>query len=60
MQFKFEVIVGAERDEGKFASKDELAEQIQEALESADPGQLDGENGGVYSVQEWEVNRLDG
>jgi hypothetical protein len=60
MQFEFKVVVGAERDEGKFASKDELAEQIEEALSSADPGQLDGENGGVYSVQEWEVTRVDG
>jgi len=51
-RFTFTVNVTAERTEGKFATRDELQEQIQEALEGADPSQLDGENGGVYEVTE--------
>jgi hypothetical protein len=54
MHFTFTVEVDAERTEGKFASRDELAEQIQEALESADPGSLEGDNGGQYELT-WEV-----
>jgi hypothetical protein len=55
MRFEYKVTVEVERSEGKFASRDELGEQIREALESADPGQLDGENGGVYETNEWTV-----
>lgn len=56
MQFEFLVQVEVERSEGKFASRDELAEQIQQAIEGADPGDLDGEAGGSYSVQTWDVS----
>lgn len=56
MKFAFRVDAEAEHEEGKFASRDELAEQIHEALESADPGSLSGENGGSYSVTAWEVS----
>lgn len=55
MRFEYTVTVEVQRTEGKFASRDELDEQIREALASADPGQVDGENGGVYEVVEWEV-----
>lgn len=55
MRFEYKVTVEVERSEGKFASRDELSEQIREALEQADPQQLDGENGGVYEVNEWTV-----
>jgi hypothetical protein len=54
--FIFTVTVEVEREEGKFATRDELQEQIMEALEGADPNQLDGENGGVYAVTNWEVS----
>ena len=56
MRFTFTVEVEVSRIEGKFATRDELAEQIQEALESADPGDLEGENGGVYAVDGWDVS----
>jgi hypothetical protein len=56
MEFDFTVHVSIEREEGKFASRDEMAEQISDALESADPGSLDGEAGGSYSVVEWNVD----
>jgi hypothetical protein len=54
--FIFTVTVEVERSEGKFATRDELQEQIMEALTSADPGQIDGENGGIYTTVNWEVN----
>jgi len=58
MRWQFTVEVEAQRDEGKFATRDELTDQIQEALENADPGQLDGDNGGVYSVHQWDVEEV--
>lgn len=53
--FTFTINVEVEREEGKFASRDEIAEQIREAIESADPGSIEGEAGGSYSVVTWEV-----
>lgn len=55
MQFEFLVQAEVERNEGKFASRDEIAEAIQQALDGADPGDIEGEAGGQYSVQTWEV-----
>lgn len=55
MQFTFTVSVELERSEGKFASRDELSEQIIESISSADPGSLYGDNGGIYEVVDWEV-----
>lgn len=55
MYYEFKVKVRVERTEGKFASRDEIAERIMEALEGADPGSLEGENGGQYEVSEWEI-----
>lgn len=55
--FTFTVTVEVERESGKFMSRDEVQEQIQEALESADPGQVDGGPDGdtVMTVIEWNV-----
>jgi hypothetical protein len=55
VRFEFIVSVEVERIEGKFASRDELAEQIQEALDNADPGELEGEAGGSYQTVTWGV-----
>jgi hypothetical protein len=55
MRFIYTVTVQVERSEGKFASRDDMGEQIRDCLEQADPGQLDGENGGIYETVEWEV-----
>lgn len=49
MRFLFEVEVNLEREEGKFASRDELSAQISEALEEADYGSWTGDEGGTYS-----------
>ena len=57
MRMTFTVEVEVERVQGKFASKDELAEQIQAELEGVNPGTLDGENEGMYDVTTWEVSR---
>jgi hypothetical protein len=55
MHITFTIECDLERIEGKFATKEELAEQIVEELASAEPGQLEGENGGQYEVTSWEV-----
>jgi hypothetical protein len=55
MRFNFIVEVEVERIEGKFASRDELSDQIIGALEDADPGDLEGDNGGQYNIISWSV-----
>ena len=55
MEFSYTVNVSVERSEGKFASRDELGEQIQQALDDANPDSLEGENGGTYEITDWEV-----
>jgi hypothetical protein len=59
MEFRFVVSAEAERDEGKFASRDEIEEQLQEAISGADPGSVEGEAGGTYSIVTWEVEAED-
>ena len=56
MRFRFVVEVEVNRTEGKFATREELADQLREAIESADPGQLEGENGGQYDVESFDVD----
>lgn len=58
MDFAFTVNVGVERSEGKFAAREEIEEQIQEALEGADPGEYEGANGGRYETTDWAVNTV--
>jgi len=52
----FLVEVEFEREEGQFASRDEMSACVQEALEGADPGSLYGDAGGQYSVTSWDVS----
>lgn len=56
-RFSFTVNVTLERESGKFMSRDEMGEQLAEALESADPGQVEGGPDGdsVYIVNDWDV-----
>jgi len=56
--FTFTVTVEVEKMAGPFASRDELADQIREAIEGADPGDLYGDNGGEYGVTTWDVSAL--
>lgn len=55
MSFTFTVTVEVERTQGKFATREELAEQIIAELEGANPGTLEGENGGEYEVSDFSV-----
>jgi hypothetical protein len=56
MHFTYTIEVEAERTEGKFASRDDIGEQIQSEIDGANPGTVDGENGGTYEISEWEVS----
>lgn len=58
MRFVYQVEVEVERIEGKFASRDEIGEQILDALATADPGSIEGENGGSYESTTWEVSEV--
>lgn len=58
MRFTFTVEVEVERVEGKFASREEVAEQLEEALADADPSSIDGigsDGTSSYEVQVWDV-----
>lgn len=55
--FKFTVEVTLERDQGKFVSRDEMAEQLADAIEQADPGSVDVDES-TYSVSDWTVNEV--
>lgn len=57
MHFTFTVEVDVERSEGKFASREDIGDQIQQEIESADPGTITGENDGTYDVTSWEVEQ---
>lgn len=58
MEFVFEIRATADYQQGKFASRDDLSEQIQSELESADPGSLTSENDGEYEISNWEVEEI--
>jgi hypothetical protein len=56
--FTFTVEVTLERTEGKFAARDELAEQLVEALDYANPSSVDGvgaDGTSTYEVVDWVV-----
>jgi hypothetical protein len=59
VRFLYTVGVEVERDEGKFASRDEIAEQIEQALIDADLGTISCDEGGEYSTTEWGVQEED-
>jgi hypothetical protein len=56
MKFTYKIEVEAGRIEGKFASREELGEQIVDALDNANPSDLEGEAGGVYEIVAWDVS----
>lgn len=59
MRFTYAVNVEVERDSGPFASRDEIGEQVQEALEGADYGEWSGDAGGAYSTTDFDVEEVD-
>lgn len=57
-RFTFLVTVELERSSGKFASRDEMSDQILSEIEGADPGSLSGlgaDGDSEYEVSSWEV-----
>jgi hypothetical protein len=58
MILSFHVDVEVEKVSGKFTGKDELATEIQEALDQANPQELDPTGEGEYEVTSWEVSQV--
>lgn len=57
-RFTFTVAVELERVSGKFASRDEMADEIIAQIEGADPGYLDGlgaDGDSAYETTDWTV-----
>jgi hypothetical protein len=59
MRFRFMVEAEAERIEGKFASRDELADQMRSEIEGSSPGYVEGDAGGQYEVTDWSVEDVE-
>lgn len=56
MRFRLVVDVEVERESGKFAGRDEIAAELLQSLEDADPGEVSGvgaDGDSEYSVVEW-------
>lgn len=51
--------VTAERDEGKFASREEIEELVLEEVSGADPGILSTSDDATYSTTTWEPETYD-
>lgn len=58
MKFDFTVSVEVSRTQGKFASRDDIGEKIREALDDANPGDIEGDEGGEYNVDSWDVTEV--
>lgn len=61
MRFKIEVEVEVERLEGKFATRAEIEEEIQDIIQSADPGSIDGvgpDSATNYGIVFWEASAV--
>lgn len=57
MTIKILLTVEVERTQGKFESKEGLAEKIIEEL--SDPGTITGDNEGEYEVTSWEAEYVE-
>jgi len=53
--FKFLVEVTLEREQGKFVSRDDMAQELVDAIEQADPGSVDVDES-EYTVADWSVS----
>lgn len=47
--------IDLDREQGKFAAGDDLAEMIAAEIEGADPGEVETDEGATYSVTTWDV-----
>lgn len=54
-RFKFIVEVELERTEGKFVSRDDMAQELLDAIESSDPGEVNVDDSN-YEVTDWSVS----
>lgn len=55
-KFTIQVTIELERESGKFASRDEMAEALVDAIDSSDPGSLDGlgaDGESTYTITDW-------
>jgi hypothetical protein len=55
--FTFAVEVTLEREQGKFVSREDMASELETALQDADPGSVDVEES-TYNVADWSVNQV--
>lgn len=55
--FTFTVEVTLERESGKFVSRDEMADQLEQAIQDADPGTVDVDET-TYNVTDWSVMQV--
>lgn len=55
--FTFIVEVTLERESGKFVSRDEMADELETALQDADPGTVDVDET-TYNVTDWSVSQV--
>lgn len=55
--FTFAVEVTLERESGKFVSREDMASELETALQDADPGSVDVEET-TYNVTDWSVNQV--
>ena len=53
--FTFQVTVTLERTQGKFVSRDEMTDEIADALDQANPDSLTLGDDGEYDVVDWDV-----
>lgn len=60
-RFTFTIEVTLERESGKFASRDEMADALVDVLEQADPGTVDGigsDGDSYYTVSDFTVEEV--
>lgn len=55
MKFLITLEVEVSREQGKFASRDEIEEKITEAINDANPSTLDTDNEATYTIDSWEI-----
>ena len=58
-RFRYVIDVECERTEGKFASRDEIGEQIEQMLNDANYGTIDGigaDGTSSYEIVDWSVS----
>lgn len=55
MRFKFTVEIEVNRTTGKFPSRDDVAQELQDALDNANPGDLQVGDDSELEVSDWSV-----